>query len=98
MHYIDDDLPLPALTGSLREYRNPQGRDLLSRVEDFYNWQHLRRKHGFWPYSKSTEQAAPNGCGAKDDAGRRFRGVNFAAQDYLSLASHPAIKDAGICA
>ena len=31
---------------------------------------------------------------ARDDAGRSFHGVNFASQDYLSLASHPAIKEA----
>jgi glycine C-acetyltransferase len=93
-HYPNGEAPLLALTGSLREYRNPRGRDLLRRVEDFYGWQDLRRKHGLWSYSKSTDEAPTTVCSARDDAGRSFRGVNFASQDYLSLASHPAVKEA----
>jgi glycine C-acetyltransferase len=92
--YREDDLPLETLTGSLREYRDPRGVDLFARVHDFYRWQDLRRRHGLWPYSKSTDEAPKPTTSAKDDAGRAFRGVNFASQDYLSLASHPAIKDA----
>ncbi len=82
------------LAGSLRDYRDPKGNDLFSRVEPFYRWQDLRRQNGFWPYSRSTDTAPQPLCSVKDDAGRPFRGVNFASQDYLSLASHPAIKEA----
>jgi 7-keto-8-aminopelargonate synthetase-like enzyme len=96
MGHVERNLvPAAALTGSLREYRDPRGRNLLTRVEPFYEWQDLRRQHGLWPYSKSTDEAPVTSCAAKDDAGRAFRGVNFASQDYLSLASHPAIKQAG---
>lgn len=95
MHeFGDKSVPLETLTGSLREYRDPRGSDLFGRVEAFFQWQDLRRTHGFWPYSKSTDDAPKTVCAAKDDAGRPFRGVNFASQDYLSLASHPAIKEA----
>jgi glycine C-acetyltransferase len=90
----EDDLPLETLTGSLREYRDPHGVDLFTRVHDFHRWQDLRRQHGLWPYSKSTDEAPKPTTSARDDSGRAFRGVNFASQDYLSLASHPAIKDA----
>jgi 7-keto-8-aminopelargonate synthetase-like enzyme len=93
-----DPVSVDALTGSLREYRDPHGTDLLTRVEDFYRWQDLRRSHGYWPYSKSTDAAPLPVCAARDDAGRAFRGVNFASQDYLSLACHPAIKEAAIAA
>src|SRR5688572_27208294 len=93
-----DFAPIEALTGSLREYRDPRGRDLLGRVEGFYRWQDLRRQSGYWPYSKSTDEAPLPVCSAKDDTGRSFRGVNFASQDYLSLSSHPAIKEAAIAA
>jgi len=91
---INEGAALDPLTGSLREYRDPRGPDLLKRVEDFYAWQNLRRRYGYWPYSKSTDEAPQAVCAAKDDAGRGFWGVNFASQDYLSLASHPAIKEA----
>jgi glycine C-acetyltransferase len=87
-------VPLETLTGSLREFRDPRGSDLFERVEGFYRWQDARRAQGFWPYSKSTEDAPLNTCAAKDDAGRSFKGINFASQDYLSLSSHPAIKEA----
>jgi glycine C-acetyltransferase len=90
----NDAVLIEALTGSLREYRDPHGVDLFARVEDFFRWQDLRRQCGYWPYSKSTEEAPKPECGARDDAGHGFRGVNFASQDYLSLSSHPAIKRA----
>jgi len=82
------------LTGSLREYRDPEGCDLFARVEPFYRWQDSRRQSGYWPYSRSTDQAPQPVCAVKDDAGRPIRGVNFGSQDYLSLSSHPAIKQA----
>jgi glycine C-acetyltransferase len=91
---MNDVVALDPLTGSLREYRDPHGPDLFKRVDEFYTWQNLRRRYGYWPYSKSTDEAPQAVCAAKDDAGRGFRGVNFASQDYLSLASHPAIKEA----
>jgi 7-keto-8-aminopelargonate synthetase-like enzyme len=87
-------VPMPALTGSLRDYRVPQGNDLLARVEDFFQWQDLRRRNGLWPYSRSTEVGPRPVCAARDDRGHKMSGVNFASQDYLSLSSHPAIKAA----
>jgi glycine C-acetyltransferase len=89
-----DDFPSEALTGSMRDFRELHGTDLLARVAPFYHWQEARRRHGYWPYSKSTEEAPQPICAARDDAGQLFRGINFASQDYLALASHPQIKAA----
>jgi len=83
---------LDPLMGSLREYRDPRGIDLLGRTAEFLRWQDLRRCNGYWPYSRSTQAAPLAFCAAQDDSGRPVRGVNFASQDYLSLASHPEIK------
>jgi 7-keto-8-aminopelargonate synthetase-like enzyme len=92
----DTAIPEAALTGSLRDYRMPAGTDLLGRVEGFFGWQEIRRQHNLWPYAKSTSTAPKTHCTAKNDAGAEFAGVNFASQDYLSLSSHPALKEAAI--
>lgn len=87
-------IPDEALTGSLREYKLPEGQHLIERVKDFYGWQNLRREHNLWPYAKSTSSAPRTHTTALTDTGQKLAGVNFASQDYLSLASHPAIKEA----
>ncbi len=89
-------IPPAALTGSLRDYRSPEGPDLMNRFNSFYEWQDLRRTYNVWPYAKSTETAPKTTCSAKTDSGIEFSGVNFASQDYLSLSSHPKVKDAAI--
>jgi glycine C-acetyltransferase len=88
--------PEAALQGSLRSFRDLQGSDLLGRVEPFFAWQDLRRSHGLWPYGRATEEAPQPICAAIDDAGHRFRGINFGSQDYLGLASHPEVKAAAV--
>ena len=84
--------PPAALAGSARDYRHPRGADLQARIEGFYKWQNLRRQHGLWPFSRSTDQSPSTVTAARDDAGGHFRGVNFASEDYLNMSSHPAIK------
>jgi glycine C-acetyltransferase len=86
--------PPAALAGSLRDYRRPHGADLQARVEGFYKWENLRQQHGLWPFSRSMDESPSAVTAARDDAGARFRGVNFASGDYLALGSHPAIKAA----
>jgi glycine C-acetyltransferase len=88
----DSYVPPAALAGSMRDFRVPQGDDLLARVGSFFRWQDLRRQHGLWPFCRSTEEGPTAVCAARDDSGNSMRGVNFASQDYLSLSSHPVIK------
>lgn len=84
-----------ALKGSLREYRVVEGADLLERIGGFYKWQEVRRREGFWPYGRSTDAGPKSAdCAIADDAGRKYQGVNFGSQDYLSLSNHPAIRQA----
>lgn len=85
-----------ALTGSMRDFRVPGGSDIAHRGDSFYAWQNNRRVNGLWPFSRSTEAGPGAVCAASDDRGNAIRGVNFASQDYLSMSSHPAIKDVAI--
>jgi 7-keto-8-aminopelargonate synthetase-like enzyme len=89
-------VPPAALKGSMRDFRVPGGADLLGRTEGFYRWQDLRRQNGLWPFSRATEDGPRTICAAQDDSGNSMQGVNFASQDYLSLASHPEIKATAI--
>ena len=90
-------VPMAALEGSLRDFLTPQGPDLVGRCKAFFDWQDLRRRHGLWPYARSTEVAPRAHTTAwSDDGTHRIQGINFASQDYLSLASHPRIKEAAI--
>src|SRR4051812_9281185 len=87
---------LAALGGSMRDFRYLPGANLLDRVEAFYDWQQLRRRSGLWPLGRSTETGPRSKCLARTDEGELFEGINFASQDYLSLASHPDIRDVAI--
>jgi len=93
LHAKCDIDPGEAFTGSMRDFRDLRGPDLMGRVEQFYHWQDLRRRCGLWPYSKSLEEAPLAVCKVKDDSGASFRGLNFASQDYLGLSSDPEIKE-----
>jgi glycine C-acetyltransferase len=80
----------------MRDFRVPKGDKLLSRVGGFFDWQDERRKRGVWPFTRAAVTGALATVTAEDDSGRRMRGVNFASQDYLSLAAHPEIKETAI--
>ncbi len=82
-----------ALTGSMRDFRELQGTNLMARVGPFYEWQEVRRKGRLWPYSKSTQKAPLSVCTAVDESGVKFTGLNFGTQDYLGLSSDPEIKE-----
>lgn len=92
-NYVDA-VPEIALTGSMRDFRAPQGPDLLQRCEGFFAWQDARRESGTWPFSRSTEMGPGASCAVRDDRGELSQGVNFASQDYLSLSSHPDVMQA----
>lgn len=79
------------LEGDVLEYRSLPGRDLLDRLQPMTDWLDRRLLHKVDAYSKATEGRIQTRATALDRAGRKYSGVNFASQDYLSLSSHPEI-------
>lgn len=91
---VDAMLAGGALDGNAAQFANPRGPDLLARTAAVGNWHAARAEHGVWQYSRVLDGAPHPISSIQDEAGATARGVNFASQDYLSLASHPAILDA----
>ena len=85
-----------ALSGSLKDLALLKGQDLTLRSKGFYAWQTARRENGFWPYARSVEGAPKAHCVITDPKLGMVPAVNFGSQDYLGLASLPAIKEAAI--
>jgi 7-keto-8-aminopelargonate synthetase-like enzyme len=84
------------LSGNTRDFKDPVGPALLERTGGFFAWQQARNSSGFWPYSRCLESAPKGQVKIQDSRGLPQQGVNFASQDYLSLATNAAVKDAAI--
>jgi glycine C-acetyltransferase len=91
---VDAMLAGGALSGTAAQFAQPRGADLLRRTEGVEAWHAARSSHGLWQYARALEGAPHPIASIRDEAGLGARGINFASQDYLSLASHPAIADA----
>jgi glycine C-acetyltransferase len=90
----DHNDPAFWLEGDVFRYTHLPGPDLLARLQPLTNWLDARLAHRADSYSKVAHARIQARTHAKDRAGRPFEGVNFASQDYLSLASHPAVVEA----
>ncbi len=87
---------IQSLQGNNRDYKDPIGSALLERTQGFHDWQEGRRQSGYWPYSRSLESAPGINTRIRDCRGLPQTGVNFASQDYLSLATSNEIKAVAI--
>jgi len=88
-----------ALRGNVAQFAQPRGPDLVKRTEPLDAWCALRAAHGVWQYARAVDgapgpEARVREEGTASDAAGAMAGVNFASQDYLSLASHPAVREA----
>ena len=83
-----------SLAGSAAQFAQPRGADLLRRVEAVEVWHDARSRDGLWQYTRSLDGAPLPIASIRDESGLGARGINFASQDYLSLASHPQVLEA----
>ena len=66
---IGQSLPDETLTGSLKEFREMPGADLIERTTPFFAWQNKRREFDMWPYARSTATAGTTGTTADAKTG-----------------------------
>ena len=83
-----------ALDGNVARFAQPRGPDLLRRSSALDTWVTLRMRHGVWPYARVLDGAPGPVAEVAEHNGPATRGINFASQDYLSLAAHPAVHEA----
>lgn len=95
---VDTMLAAGALSGNALHYAQPRGPDLLARTAPLAAWHAARATHGVWQYARMLDGAPQPVASIEDETGVAARGVNFASQDYLSLATHPAVLDAATAA
>lgn len=87
-----------ALGGNVALFRQPRGPDLMRRAQPLDEWCALLARHGVWPYNRCLEGAPTPLSTVEGDGLVAARGINFASQDYLSLASHPEVMAAAMAA
>lgn len=85
---------LGVLQGSMADFFQVHGRDLLRRTEPYFNWQNARRQFHCWSYSNTIHGIPSPRIDVTNDAGKNVLGINFASQDYLSLSSHLKVREA----
>jgi 7-keto-8-aminopelargonate synthetase-like enzyme len=91
---VDAMLARGSLGGTAAQFSQPRGADLLRRTEPVEAWHNARSADGLWQYARSLDGAPHPIASIRDESGLGARGINFASQDYLSLASHPQVLEA----
>lgn len=83
-----------AFTKHLGLFANPKGSHLLERTRELGQWLDLRTELNTWPYARTLQARPGTETVLQSQNARLVAGMNFGSQDYLGLASHPAIVDA----
>lgn len=82
------------LDGVTTDFIDLDQRDLVKRWNPHRDWLEGRLANGIDPYSKFTSSHIATECQSGTRNGKSIQGVNFGSQEYLNLASHPAVHDA----
>ncbi len=85
-----------AFTKHLGMFTHPKGAHLTQRTHPLGDWVEQRIALRTWPYSRALDKAPTTETRIKSHNGVTIEGFNFGSQDYLGLASHPAIAEAAI--
>lgn len=83
-----------ALNRTCVDFSAPVGPNILTRIEDYYEWYTARNECNTWQYARTLKSFPGTQASMKDACNREINGINFASQDYLSMGSHPRIMKA----
>ncbi|MEO7508856.1 MAG: pyridoxal phosphate-dependent aminotransferase family protein [Pyrinomonadaceae bacterium] len=86
------------LAGSTRDYLYGPDADVLAKTKGISAWLDARVAYGGFPFSKRLMNAPSAKTSVRLIDGTVSSGLNFASQDYLSLASHPDVRAAAVAA
>jgi 7-keto-8-aminopelargonate synthetase-like enzyme len=86
------------LDRSLHDFSNPDGRDLLGRCLRLEEWVADSAAHGLFQCLRHHHGSAGPTAEVEGWGGHRTEGLNLGSQDYLGLATHPAVIDAAVTA
>ncbi len=84
------------LGGSIQDYLTHPGPDLADKAKAFCAWYDARVAQGGFPYGKQLLATPGAETSVQHADGQVTHGINFASQDYLGLATHPAIREAAL--
>ncbi len=95
---LDSSLVEEAFGKHLGMFAHPKGAHLTQRTRPLGEWIDMRARLNTWPYARTLQQPPGNETRLESQNGRQVEGINFGSQDYLGLASHPAVHDAAMAA
>lgn len=87
---------LDPAAGSLLDFQQVPGANLLTRTEGFLRWQSARRDARMWSFSRTLASSPGAVVRLASEGSETVELLNFASTDYLSLSSHPAVRGAAI--
>lgn len=90
--------PSEAFSKHLGSFAFPKGSHLTERTHPLSDWLAQRTALSTWPYSRCLESPPNTEARITSQNDRVVEGVNFGSQDYLGLASHPAVREAAVAA
>lgn len=79
---------------SFARFALAHGPNIPERCTPLLDWSNRRLSEGTWSFCRTQEKRNGTEGAYRGWDGTRYRGINFAAQDYLGLAQDPRVIDA----
>ena len=95
---LDSSLVEEAFSKHLGLFAHPKGAHLTQRTRPLGEWVDMRTELNTWPYARTLQERPGSETRLESQNGRQVQGINFGSQDYLGLASHPAVHEAAMAA